>query len=323
MIKRMLRLLALFWAAFCSLNIYARFAVRRFEDLDPETAGVPGSFIDVDGVRVHYVEAGHGEAVVLIHGWNGSTFNYRHAIPELAQHFRVVALDLKGYGYSERPKHGEYTLASQVELVRGLMDRLGVERVHVVGHSMGGDIAMRFAGKFPERVQRLVLVAAATDRDRRRANRFAAFVRPMLPMIAVLTLHRRGFRERALRSSVQDPAYVTPEVIEGAFRPMRMKGHQRAMGQQMVDHLRDEPFDPASLRLPTLILWGESDRWIPPAQGDELARKIPDARLVSVPAAGHLPLEEQPAFCNRELLRFLLPAAPELTPEPASQDAFA
>jgi pimeloyl-ACP methyl ester carboxylesterase len=324
MITRTLRLFALLWAAFAALNIWARFAVRRFEDLDPETAGAPGSFIDINGVRLHYVEAGRGDPVILIHGWNGSTFNYRYTIPELAQHFRVIAPDLKGYGFSERPKHGDYSLSGQVELVRGLMDRLGIERAAVVGHSMGGDIAMRFAGRYPERVGRLVLVDAATDRDRLRANRFARFVQPLLPVIALCTLHRRGFRERALRSTIHDPAHVTPEVLEGVFRPMRMKGHLRAMSRQMVDHLRDQPFDPASLRMPVLVLWGEDDRWIPLAQGEDLARLVPDARIVQVPAAGHQPLEEQPAFCNRELLRFLEPleqapafAAGSASPNPA------
>jgi pimeloyl-ACP methyl ester carboxylesterase len=137
-----------------------------------------------------------------------------------------------------------------------------------------------------------------------------------------MTLHRRGFRERVLRSAVHDPAHLTPEVIDGFFRPMRVRGHLRSMGRQMVDHRGDQPFDPSSISQPTLVLWGEDDRWIKLRQGERLAGAIPGARLVRVPAAGHLPLEEQPAFCNRELLRFL-GTQDTAERETSSADAFA
>jgi pimeloyl-ACP methyl ester carboxylesterase len=123
--------------------------------------------VEVDGVPIHYVEAGQGKAVLLIHGLGASTFSFRHTIPELAQRYRVIALDLKGFGYSARPQ-SDYSLTAQAALVRQVMDRLGVERAAVVGHSMGGAVAMRLALGYPERVSRLVLVASATDRELRR-----------------------------------------------------------------------------------------------------------------------------------------------------------
>src|SRR3990172_12332306 len=145
-------------AALAGYAAYAWYAQRRFEDLEPESAGAPGMFVDIDGVRVHYVEAGRGDPVVLIHGWNGSTFSYRHTIPELAQNHRVVALDLLGFGYSGRPARADYSVTAQVRLVAGLMDRLDIPSAVVAGHSMGGGIAMRLALSHPERVERLVLV---------------------------------------------------------------------------------------------------------------------------------------------------------------------
>jgi pimeloyl-ACP methyl ester carboxylesterase len=187
------------------------------------------------------------------------------------------------------------------------MDRLGIDRATVVGHSMGGDVATRFVTRHPERVSRLVLVDAATDRDRHRAARFSRFGRRLLPVFAIVTYHRSGFRERALRFIAHDPAYVTSETLEGTFRPMRMKGHLRAMAAQMAAHLRDQPVDVEAIQQPTLILWGEHDRVIPLERGEELARRIPNARLVVVPSAGHIPLEEQPEFCKRALRAFLEP----------------
>ncbi len=307
MANRLLRLLGLAGVGFAALNVYGRYAVRRFEDLDPETAGVPGSFIDVDGVRVHYVEAGRGAPLVLVHGFAGSTFSFRYVIPELARHYRVVALDLKGFGYSERPEGADYALAAQAELVRGLMDRLGIEQATVVGHSMGGAESMRLAARYPERVARLVLVDSATDHELGRTRRLA-LLRPFFPMAAVFTLHRMGFRERALRFVVHDPAHVTPEMVEGYFRPMRVKGQLRALGEMASGRQREEPVDLNAVRAPTLVLWGEHDRVLPLSVGEELARELPDARLIMVPSAGHMPLEEQPEFSNRVLLEFLGPA---------------
>ena len=302
---RALRIAACGGVAFASLSAYASYAARRFEDLEPESADVPGTFLDVDGVRLHYVEAGQGEPVVLIHGLNASTFSFRYTIPELAQSYRVVALDLQGFGYSERPAGADYSLTALAEQVARVMERLGIERATVVGHSMGGAVAMRLAIGFPERVARLVLVNSATDRLLGRGLRLSRLVQPVMPIAALFALQRRAFRRRALRLAVHDPAHVTPEVVEGSFRPRRVKGTLRALGAWLVDRGRDEPLAPERIAQPTLVLWGEHDRWLPPAEGEELARAIPNARLVLVPSSGHLPLEEQPNFCNRALLDFL------------------
>jgi pimeloyl-ACP methyl ester carboxylesterase len=311
------RLLAAGGLAMAALSALAWLSGRRWETLTPDASDAPGSFLEIDGARIHYVEAGQGPPVVLIHGWNASTFSFRHTIPELARHFRVVALDLLGYGYSARPGRAAYSLTAQADLVRAVMDRLGIARAAVAGHSMGGAVAMRLALREPERVERLVLVDAVPVQTRRRAVRFGRFIRPLLPAAAPFTLHRASFRRRVFRSMVHDPAHATPDVMEGYFRPLRMKGHLRSQARALAGRARDELLDPAAISQPTLVLWGEQDRWLPLAAGEELARRIPDAALVVVRGAGHLPLEEEPASANRAILGFLLGAAPAPSPAPA------
>src|SRR3990172_11255761 len=234
-------------AALAGYAAYAWYAQRRFEDLEPETAGAPGTFVDVDGVRVHYVEAGRGEPVVLVHGWNGSTFSFRHTIPELARTHRVVALDLLGFGYSERPPRGDYSVTAQVRLVAGLMDRLGIPRAAVVGHSMGGGIAMHLALSHPERVSRLVLVDSVSVRESRRALRAGRVLRHFLFLLAPLMQHSARMRDAAFRSIVHDPAFLTADVVEGYVRPLRMKGHLRGLTQQLRDRGKEEQIDPAAI----------------------------------------------------------------------------
>ncbi|MDP3767593.1 MAG: alpha/beta fold hydrolase, partial [Dehalococcoidia bacterium] len=206
-------------------------------------------------------------------------------------------------------------------LIERVLDRLGIDRASVVGHSLGGAVAMRLALRAPRRVSRLVLVDSATDRETRLGTRVARFLRPLFPIAAPLTLHARRARKFWLRTAVHDPAHVTPEVLEGMFRPTRVKGTLRAYGRLAVDRARDEPVRPEAIEQPTLILWGEHDRWLPLARGEELARLIPNARLVIVRSAGHLPLEEQPDVSNRALLEFLAAGSPAAAPTTSSSAA--
>lgn len=299
--------------ALAALYAYALRRIRRFEYLDLHDADVPGSYVDVDGTRVHYVEAGRGDPVVLIHGIFASTFSFRHTIPELAQQHRVVAFDLRGFGYTEMPKDADYSLTAQATLVHDAMARLGIERAAVVGHSMGGDIAMRLALLYPDSVTRLALVDSVTDREMSR-GRSGRFVRPLLPLIAGLSLNTRSIR-RGVRSAVHDPAFATDDIVAGYERPMHVKGRLRAFGALMAHRGRDVPVEPERITQPALVLWGEHDRWIPIERGEELARRIPNARFAVVRSAGHLPLEEQPVDTARMLLAFLRPEPPAAAAE--------
>jgi pimeloyl-ACP methyl ester carboxylesterase len=198
------------------------------------------------------------------------------------------------------------------------MGRLGIERAAVVGHSMGGGVAMRLALLYPERVSRLVLVDSIGDREMRR-SRGSGVLRPLQPLLSLATSQNPAFRRFAMRVVAHDPAYATPEVIEGYFRPTRMKGTARAYGALAADARKDAPLEPERIRQRTLLIWGEHDRVIPLASGEELAARIPNAQLAVVQSAGHMPLEEQSAASNRLLLDFLRPPEPALAPAPAAQ----
>ena len=304
-LKRALRIGGLTGLAITGYAAYAQYAIRRFEHLDPMNAGAPGSYLDIDGTAIHYVEAGRGEDVVLIHGWNGSTFSFRYTIPELAQRYRVIAIDLMGYGYSARMRDADYSLTAQSDIVARAMDRLGVANAVVIGHSMGGAVATRLALRYPEWVGKLVLVDSVNVTEMRRATRFGKLLRVVMPLAAPLLLHPYRSRRRVFLTAVHDPAHLTPETEQGYFRPMHMKGHLHSMGRQLTSRHHDELLSPRDISQPTLILWGEHDSWLRPEFGERLNAEIPDSRLTLVPSAGHLPLEEQPDFCNREIMRFL------------------
>jgi len=289
---------------------YTRRAVRRWEYVDLAATTKPGRLVEVDGVNLHYVEAGSGPPLLLLHGLNGSTFSFRLLMPLLTPHFRTVALDLMGFGYSDRPQERGYSLGAQARLVAGFLDALDIDRASVLGHSLGGAIAMRLALDFPERVDRLILASSASDSEMRRGLRSSRLVRPLLPVVAAFTVQNQRFRRMSLRSSCYDPAFVTPEVIEGYLAPTRVKGHLRALGSLMVDRRRDPPLDLSTISQPALIIWGAADRWLPASHAERMRALIPDSRAAVIQNAGHLVLEEQPEDAAREIIDFLREAMP-------------
>jgi pimeloyl-ACP methyl ester carboxylesterase len=301
----MLLLSGLTAGALAALYAYPRWLVRRCENLDLADVPKPGSMIRLDGVDIHYVDRGQGRPLVLIHGLGGSICNFRYNIPALSERLRVVALDLKGFGYSERPTAGDYSLAAQARLVGELMDRLGIPRAAVLGHSMGGAIALRLAATAPEKVDRLILVGSAPPG--RMVPRFAAS--PPLPSLlrlgTALVLHQPRLREMVLRQGFYDPAFLSPEMLEEFRRIARIRGSTNAIASLLSDAARDDPIDLSRVSQPVLLLWGRHDRWTSLRLARWLADRIPNARLQVIERARHMVLEERADEANEAILSFL------------------
>jgi len=276
-----------------------RWPRRRKEDIDWRSARPPGAIVDVDGVPIHYIERGSGPAAaVLIHGFLGHTYSFRYLIPELAKDRRVVAVDLKGSGYSSRPEKGDYSLTEQARLVIRLMDKLGIDRASVVGHSLGGEVAMRLAANWPERVEKLVL-AASVSGDRIPSLPVTPLIKPILWLIG------RLFGRRIFRRQFYDPRKATKEVLEAYRRPLRIKGTGHAVYQTLRDMRREKAVESSRITAPVLILWASSERILPRWVLSRLRKRFPQAKVVAIERAGHLLLEEQPEQANRAVKSFL------------------
>jgi pimeloyl-ACP methyl ester carboxylesterase len=272
--------------------------ISRREKIEWRDADLPGNVSEIDGVGIHYTDQGSGPPVVLVHGFGGHTFSFRHTIPDLASEYRVVAVDLLGFGYSERAESADYSLTAQANRVLRLMDRLGIERAAVLGHSMGGEVAMRMAAMEPERVERLVL-AASVSGDRIPTLPPTPLIKPFLPAFARLT------SRVMLRRAVAHPAYLTPEVREGYLAPMRIKGSMDGLYQIIRDGRQDEKIDFSRITQPVLVLWGEKEKLVPGVALRRIQERLPQAEVVYVEDAGHLLLEEQPDSSNAAIRGFL------------------
>jgi pimeloyl-ACP methyl ester carboxylesterase len=305
----------LLWAgltagALAALWAYGRWLVERHEDVDVADVPKPGSTVRLEGVAIHYMDRGQGRPIVLIHGLGGSMYNFRYNIPVLAERLRVVPVDLKGFGYSERPPASDYSLTAQARLVGELMDRLDISRAAVLGHSMGGAIALRLAISYPEKVDRVILVGSAPPNGM--VPRFAASlpVRCLLRLAAAMVLHQPRLRERVLRQGFYDPAFLTPEMVAEFSQLARIRGSADAAASLLSDAARDGPIDLSQVRQPVLLLWGEGDRWTNLGLARWLADRLPDARLQVIERARHMVMEERAKEANNAILAFLSASSP-------------
>ncbi len=262
-------------------------------------------FIDVDGVRVHYQQAGdeRAPALLLIHGFASSTLVWSKVFLRLAEAgFRVIALDMLGYGYSGKPKNGEYTIGGQAKVVTGLLDRLGIPRAFFVGSSYGGAVAATCALDYPDRVEKLVLVGTVNNNRPLNYKLMRVFGSPVVgDVVSPLLIGSRRLLRRRMKRVYDRHEWVLDERrVDARHLPLRAAGTQRAI-IRTVRRWNAERIsrDAHLITQPTLLLWGENDREIPLGDGERLHAEIPGSRLMVFLNCGHLPHEEYPeAFTN-------------------------
>src|SRR5215813_331445 len=262
-------------------------------------------FIDIDGVRVHYQEAGDksNPALVLIHGFASSTLVWSKVFLNLAQAgFHVIAVDLLGFGYSGKPRNGEYTIAGQASLLVKLLDRLGIKRARFVGSSYGGAVAATCALDHASRVEKLVLVGTVNNNEPLRFNLMRLFGSPVFgDVVSPLLIGSRRLLRRRMKSGYDRHAWVLDERrVDARHLPLRAASTHRAIIRTVRGWDAERISRDAHLiTQPTLLLWGENDREIPLADGERLHAEIPGSRLIVFLKCGHLPHEEYPeAFTN-------------------------
>jgi pimeloyl-ACP methyl ester carboxylesterase len=273
------------------------------------------------GIPVTYHVAGSGPAVVLIHGITSSSRTWKQVMPALAEHHTVIAPDLLGHGRSAKPR-GDYSLGAYASGIRDLLIYLDVPRVTVVGHSLGGGIAMQFAYQFPDMLERLVLVdSGGLGEEVSLALRAATL--PGSELVLPLLFGKpqrvvgRAVSRLLARLGVREGADVKG-LLEG-LDSLGDRGGRRAFlhtARAVIDprgqrvDARDRLY--LSADVPSLLIWGEKDRIIPIEHGRRAAGLMPQSRFEVIPGAGHFPFNHDPARFA-ELLRDFI-----ATTEPAS-----
>jgi len=267
-------------------------------------------FVEVDGVRVHYQEAGDPKAPVmmLIHGFASSTLVWSKVFLRLASAgFRVIAPDMLGFGYSGKPRNAEYTIASQARQIIGLLDRLKIRQANFVGSSYGGAVAATCALEYRNRVNKLVLVGTVNNNQPKAFTLMRVFGSPLIGDVVspLLIGSRRLLRRRMKRVYDRHSRVLDERRVEARHLPLRASSAQRAIIRTVrawdAEHISR---DAHLIQQPTLLLWGENDREIPLADGERLHEEIPGSRLMVFLNCGHLPHEEYPEEFTRIVTEF-------------------
>ncbi|HVO55883.1 MAG TPA: alpha/beta fold hydrolase [Solirubrobacterales bacterium] len=272
----------------------------------------------VHGRSVSYLEAGQGDLVLLIHGMAGKADNWREVIEPLALANTVIAPDFPGHGESE-PGAGDYSLGSLASGLRDLMLALGHERATLVGHSLGGGVAMQFTYQFPEMVERLALVSSGgLGPDVSPILRAAALPGADLFIAATAGVGRsvgaplgRGLRALGLRPSTDVAEVVSGygSLADGERRRAFLATLRAVVG---TDGQRVAALDRLYLAadLPVLILWGSNDPIIPASHAEAAHTALPNSRLEILEGVGHMPQIERPGAFAAALQRFLAETEP-------------
>ena len=287
---------------------------RPVETLVARWAPPPSDFIEVKGQLVHLRDEGPRDdalPIVLIHGTSASLHTWEGWVRALKGQRRVITFDLPGFGltgpFAGQYERDNYSGDSYARFVLDLLDALKIDRVVIGGNSLGGEVAWRTAFVAPERVKALLLVDASgpSFTPLSMPIGFRVARTPVLNRISEWVLPRSLVHD-SVASVYGDPAKVSPALVDRYFELTLREGNRRALAQRLQHLVAGADAERiATLKLPTLILWGGRDRLIPPAIGQQFKQQIVGSQLVLFDELGHVPQEEDPARTVQAVKLFL------------------
>jgi pimeloyl-ACP methyl ester carboxylesterase len=262
------------------------------------------TFADIEGTRVRYLDTGgEGEPVVMIHGFASSLETWDAVRPAIEKNRRIIAMDLKGFGWTDRPE-GDYSPEAQARLVLGLMTQRGVDRATIVAHSWGASVALAVALMSPERVQRMALYDAWVYEAQ--LPPFFHWSRAPGVGEALFSLYYPERADERMSLAFYDRSLVSEPLVEAVEAALERPGTLAAA----LAAVRGQRYAQVEGRYRTvkqkvLLLWGREDLVTPLSYGERLAHDLPGSRLIVYPTCGHFPMLEAVAASNRDLLAFL------------------
>ena len=268
---------------------------------------IDGKFVQIDSKKIRYIDAGSGMPLVFIHGFGSSIFSWRKNLGPISKHYRVCAPDLPGFGYSDKPLDADYTIESYADFIIQLMDKLQIKKAVLVGHSLGGGIALVASLKYPSRVQSLILLDTEAY----------PITPPLMLTVAKLpgirSIIHRAIGEWVIRISLKrsyyDHGLITDRLVDEYYQPFLTENGKAApikvLQAMDFEKLKELPRRYRHIRKKALIIWGKEDRISRVHLAHKLKRDLRYSKLKIIPASGHLVQEEKPDVVNRAILNFV------------------
>lgn len=256
------------------------------------------------GVRVHYQSLGVGKPLILLHGLGASSFTWRIVIPLLAQRFRVIAIDLPGFGRSSKDPNRDYGLDNQAQTLIQFLEEIGIKKAVLVGSSMGGAIGLWMAKKAPEKFEKIIVMAPAVSSQlmpvelARLSNLFLPTTTLLMSKTLIRTILKRVLSKHEL---------ITDEIVRHYQRPYIEEPKSINTFIKATSILSDSrlPHELSDIESEILILYGAKDRLVPKAVMDQLRKVLPKAQYIEHKTAGHHPMEDEPEWVCEKLEEFI------------------
>ncbi len=275
-----------------------------------ETVSIPSKErIQIDNVTLAYEYYKHTNphvhTLVFIHGFLSSSFSFRKLLPLLKKNYHLLCFDLPGFGESEKNCDIHYSLHEYAALTNRLLERMQISKAILIGHSMGGQIALRACIQHPERIEKLILLCSSSYiKSSSLGIRLCSYL-PFFPFCLSFSMSAINLRKN-FEHLVYDHKLLTQEVIDGYTSSFNEKGFFLALSRLIRD--REEDLSTSTLNkinFPTLLIWGTDDRLVPIRVGERMKKDLPDADLLTLSHTGHLIPEERPVEVSQAIHQFL------------------
>ena len=274
-------------------------------------------YITTNGVKLHYVTQGEGPLMLMLHGFPEFWYSWRHQIPEFAQDFKVVALDLRGYNDSDKPtEQSAYVMHEFIQDVEGVIKRLGYQKCVLVGHDWGGAIAWNFAYAHPQMVEQLIILnlphpakfaqGLRTPQQLLRSYYMFTFQLPWIPELLLQSSDYQAI-ETAFKGTAVNKSAFTKADIDAYKNAAAKRGALTAMLNYYRNIFQQRMLNPSwgVLEVPTLMIWGENDTALGKELTYDTAAYVRDFQIKYIPNCGHWVQQEQPELVNQYMREFL------------------
>lgn len=285
--------------------------IREDQELQLINKTHHSSFV-YDGTNIRYYEFGIGDPMILLHGYAASSLTWRFVLDSLSFSHRLIVPDLKGFGSSDKPIDTKYSARDQAEMVKALIDFLGLNQVTLVGNSLGGAVAMEtvaLLGKYAsQKIKGLVLIDTVGSNQSLPLYIRLATV-PMISALGLRMLPSRCMARLILTLSFHDKTKISERTVDAYTSNIGLPNARHVL-IETANHLFEKSDDSLELkvkntRIPVLIIWGEHDEVIPIVNGLRLHKLIPNSVFAKIPECGHMPQEEKPKETSQAILSFI------------------
>jgi len=262
--------------------------------------------MDLYGINIHYSDEGSGDVILLLHGVFSSLHTFNKWAENLCKSYRVIRIDLPGFGLTGPSIDNEYGMDLYIGYIRKFMDNLGIDKFHIGGNSLGGWIAWEFAVAHEERINKMVLVnAAGYVSGGNYPLPFVIAQTPVLRQVFNYEIVPKVVVRRFLRQVIKDQYVVTDHLVDRYYDIIHREGNLEAFSRIANSKFIQNTHALRNIETPTLVLWGDEDAWISHHDAEKFKNDLKNVTVKIYEGVGHIPMEEIPELTANDVLNFL------------------